>query len=291
MGFLINYTHVIQIAHTHTHTHTPDQTHKSTNIWKKIEYQIPAVKLQRILLYKDAPAYRAPNISIVGCYLTTFVSCCRPNEVASFSLMLFLSLTHTHGSFANQKVYPFIPIPIPRVSVIKVTVFLHSPAPSLNSFNTYATHATRHGKNTSTKQRTGSLYRLPTTPYPYTFDTFLLSDSFTDSCSSSSSSSTSSAGCQFQIRHTSVIDEPGTLLLLLLDGEYGRRASRGETSGGTSSSSAIVAFVFVIVAHVHVGIASLHSRVAPHHHYITMLFPLHHLPHQRSNIFSMGSRT
>lgn len=138
MGFLINYT-----CHTDC-THT----HKSTDIWKKIEYQIPAVKLQRILLYKDAPAYRAPNISIVSCYLTTFVSCCRPNEVASFSLML--SLSHTHGSFANQRVNPFIPIPIPRVSVIKVTVFLHPPAPSLNSFNTYATHATRHGKNTST---------------------------------------------------------------------------------------------------------------------------------------------
>lgn len=145
MGFLINYT-----CHTDC-THTPNQTHKSTDIWKKIEYQIPAVKLQRILLYKETPAYRAPNISIVGCYLTTFVSCCRPNKVASFSLML--SLSHTHGSFANQKVYPFIPIPIPRVSVTKVTVFLHSPAPSLNSFNTYATHATRHDKNTSTKKR------------------------------------------------------------------------------------------------------------------------------------------
>lgn len=147
MGFLINYT-----CHTDC-THTPDQTHKSTNMWKKIEYQIPAVKLQRILLYKDAPAYRAPNISIVSCYLTTLVSCCRPNEVASFSLMLFLSLTHTHGSFGNQRVYPLIPIPIPRVSVVKVTVFLHPPAPSLNSFNTYATHATRHGKNTSTKKK------------------------------------------------------------------------------------------------------------------------------------------
>lgn len=144
MGFLINYT-----CHTDC-THKPDQFHKSTNVWKKIEYQIPAVKLQRILLYKETPAYRAPNISIVSCYLTTFVSCCRPNEVASFSLML--SLSRTHGSFAYQKVYPFIPIPIPRVSVTKVTVFLHSPAPSLNSFNTYATHATRHGKNTSTKK-------------------------------------------------------------------------------------------------------------------------------------------
>lgn len=252
------------------------------------------MKLQRILLYKDAPAYRAPNISIVSCYLTTFVSCCRPNEVASFSLMLSLSLS-LKWILRKPKGLPSHPNPIPRVSVIKVTIFLH-PLPS--AFAKFIQHV-RYTRNKTRqkyldkKKETGSLYRLSTTPYPYTFDTFLLSDGFADSCSSSSSSSTSSAGCQFQIRHTSVIDESGTLLLLLLllDGEYGRRASRGETSGGTSSSSAIVAFVFVIVAHVHVGIASLHSRVAPHHHYITMLFPLHHLPHQRSNIFSMGSRT
>lgn len=283
MRFLINYIYRTDC------THTPNQTHKSTNMWKKIEYQIPAVKLQRILLYKDAPAYRAPNISIVSCYLTTFVSCCRPNEVASFSLML--SLSHTR---ILRK-----PKGLPSHSNSNSSSLRHQgncvpPLPS--AFAKFIQHI-RYTRNKTrqkyldNKKETRSLYRLPTTPYPYTFDTFLLSDSFTDSCSSSSSSSTSSAGCQFQIRHTSVIDESGTLLLLLLDGEYGRRASRGETSGGTSSSSAIVAFVFVIVAHVHVGIASLHSRVAPHHHDITMLFPLHHLPHQRSNIFSMGSRT
>lgn len=102
LGFLISYT-----CHTDC-THTPDQTHKSTNIWKKIEYQIPAVKLQRILLYKDAPAYRAPNISIVSCYLTTFVSCCRPNEVASFSLMLSLSLSRA-WILRKPKGLPFHP--------------------------------------------------------------------------------------------------------------------------------------------------------------------------------------
>lgn len=101
-----NYT-----CHTDcTHTHTPNQTHKSTNVWKKIEYQIPAVKLQRILLYKETPAYRAPNISIVGCYLTTFVSCCRPNEVASFSLMLSFSLPLTHTWIIRKpKGLPFHP--------------------------------------------------------------------------------------------------------------------------------------------------------------------------------------
>lgn len=286
MGFLINYT-----CHTDC-THTPNQTHKSTDIWKKIEFQIPAVKLQRILLYKETPAYRAPNISIVSCYLTTFVSCCRPNEVASFSLMLSLSHTHT---WILRKPKGLPSHPNSNSSSLRHQGNCVSPLPS--AFAKFIQHV-RYTRNKTRqkyldkKKETGSLHRLPTTPYPYTFDTFLLSDGFTDSCSSSSSSSTSSAGCQFQIRHTSVIDESGTLLLLLLlDGEYGRRASRGETSGGTSSSSAIVAFVFVIVAHVHVGIASLHSRVVPHHHYITMLFPLHHLPHQRSNIFSMGSRT
>lgn len=209
----------------------------------------------------------------------------------SFILSDALSLSHT-WILRKPKGLPFHPNS--NSSSLRHQGNCVSPLPS--AFAKFIQHV-RYTRNKTRqkcldkKKETGSLYRLPTTPYPYTFDTFLLSDSFTDSCSSSSPSSTSSAGCQFQIRHTSVIDESGTLLLLLLDGEYGRRASRGETSGGTSSSSAIVAFVFVIVAHVHVGIASLHSRVAPHHHYITMLFPLHHLPHQRSNIFSMGSRT